>query len=528
MDIKKAQKFNAKMGRQKFSKGGMIRHVAGRKYFDDGGIATNTIAPTTGATGGAVPTGSGLNNNGLANAIGAGNSFTAGAANIASGTNAQQLGNAYTGANNAINAQVGLANTLNPQAQQGVNSQNALAAQELAMSQGQGPNPAAAQLAQQANTNVNNQAALMAGQRGASADVGELARQAAQTGAATQQQAVGQAATQEANQQIAAQGNLANLAGNQISQAGQAVGNLSSAQQNEQNILQGANTSYNNAAVGMQSNINNVNAQTAAGNQAANQGIISSVANAIPGVGSIVGKLFAKGGEVGKDEHLMLAEMNAHSMNHAKMFASGGQSNLGTTSFNPIDSGGAPVGVQQTPSFGTQAQAQANQNTADAFNGLGQNTADAFTQSQDESALNSLVKENDAEDLADAGTGIKAGNQIMEAHGGKIHGIQHFHSYFADGGMSKKVPAMVSPGERYLNPDEVKQVVEHGANPLKIGKKILGKPRVKGDSLKNDIVPMDLDDGGVVLPRHVSTKKNPEKAELFVRRAVHMKSPKKG
>ena len=55
-----------------------------------------------------------------------------------------------------------------------------------------------------------------------------------------------------------------------------------------------------------------------------------------------------------------------------------------------------------------------------------------------------------------------------------------------------------------------------------------GKAKVKGDSLKNDIVPADLEDGGVVLPRHIMNKKDPEKAELFLRRAVHMKSPKRG
>jgi hypothetical protein len=86
---------------------------------------------------------------------------------------------------------------------------------------------------------------------------------------------------------------------------------------------------------------------------------------------------------------------------------------------------------------------------------------------------------------------------------------------------------MVSPGERYLNPDEVKKVVEEGANPLRIGKKVLGRPKVKGDSLKNDTVPVTLDEGGVVIPRHIMNKKSSEKAELFVRRAVHMRHPKK-
>jgi hypothetical protein len=150
-----------------------------------------------------------------------------------------------------------------------------------------------------ANTgqNVANQAALMAGQRGAAGNVGLMARQAAQQGAATEQTAAGQAAQTQAAQQIAAQQNLANLATQQQSQATGAVTNLNQAQQNEQNILQGANTAYNNAAVGMQSNINNTNAQTAAANANTNANIVSSIGQALPVVGSLF-KGLAKGGEV--------------------------------------------------------------------------------------------------------------------------------------------------------------------------------------------------------------------------------------
>jgi len=99
----------------------------------------------------------------------------------------------------------------------------------------------------------------------------------------------------------------------------------------------------------------------------------------------------------------------------------------------------------------------------------------------------------------------------------------HVANFLAAGG---EVPAMVSPGERYLSPDDVKEVVERGANPLKMGKKFEGKAKVKGDSLKNDTISTTLKEGGVVLPRHVMNKKNRDHAELFVRRAVHMKSPK--
>jgi len=108
-------------------------------------------------------------------------------------------------------------------------------------------------------------------------------------------------------------------------------------------------------------------------------------------------------------------------------------------------------------------------------------------------------------------------NSGVEA-GGAAGGQQ-----FAKGG---KVPAMVSPGERYLPPKEVEKVAKGEKSPLKAGEKIPGKAKVKGDSLKNDTIPETLEEGGVVIPRHIMNKKNKDHAELFVRRAVHMKAPK--
>lgn len=82
--------------------------------------------------------------------------------------------------------------------------QGTLSGQYGNIAAGQGPNPAQTMLNRATGQNVANQAALMAGQRGAGANVGLMARQAAQQGAATQQGAVGQAASMQAQQQIAA------------------------------------------------------------------------------------------------------------------------------------------------------------------------------------------------------------------------------------------------------------------------------------------------------------------------------------
>jgi hypothetical protein len=110
-----------------------------------------------------------------------------------------QLGNA-----GGVGAQTGAIQSL-----QGISGQQQTLANQLqGVASGQGPNPAQAMLNQQTGANVANQAALMASQRGAGANVGLMARQAAQQGAGTQQQAVGQGATMQAQQSLGAMGQL--------------------------------------------------------------------------------------------------------------------------------------------------------------------------------------------------------------------------------------------------------------------------------------------------------------------------------
>lgn len=104
--------------------------------------------------------------------------------------------------------------------------QQQLANQLQQRAMGAGPNPALEQLRQQTAANTANQAALMASQRGAGANTGLLARQAAMQGAANQQASVGQAATMQANQQIAAQQQLAQQQQAMQSAAGQQAGQL--------------------------------------------------------------------------------------------------------------------------------------------------------------------------------------------------------------------------------------------------------------------------------------------------------------
>lgn len=229
----------------------------------------------------------------ISNVLGTNDNFQAGSADIKAGTTQDQLNSSYGGVQSGLGQQQDLANTLAPQAAQGAAQQQQLAQMFSNQANGTGPNVAVNQLNQATGANTATQAALQAGQRGASSNPALMARQIAQQGAANQQNAVGQAATLGAQQQIAGQQNLASLSNNQIAQTGSAVGQSSQAQQGEQNILQNANTAANNAAVNMQSNVNNVNAGVAAGNQQANMGIAGGLLKGVSG-------LFAEGGEVAK------------------------------------------------------------------------------------------------------------------------------------------------------------------------------------------------------------------------------------
>lgn len=162
------------------------------------------------------------------------------------------------------------------QAQNGIQNQSNVYNQLQNVASGQGPNPAQAMLAQATGQNTANQAALMAGQRGAGANVGLIARQAAQQGGANQQNAAGQAASLQAQQSLNALGQLGGLANTQVAQQ------------------QGALNSFNQAALGQQGNlgsqqsqINNINANVAAQNTAQQNAITGGLLGAVGSIGQM-------------------------------------------------------------------------------------------------------------------------------------------------------------------------------------------------------------------------------------------------
>ncbi len=170
------------------------------------------------------------------------------------------------------------------QAQGNMGNEQALEQQYMAQAAGQGPNPAQAALNQNTGANVANQAALMAGQRGASANAGLMGREIAQQGAATQQQAVGQGATLMAQQRLAAQQGAAQ----QQAQIGQQAGQ-------QLNTGVAGNAAQNAGNVANYQQAQNVNAAIATGNTQASSQLGGGV---LGGIGAIIGAMMAKGGEV--------------------------------------------------------------------------------------------------------------------------------------------------------------------------------------------------------------------------------------
>lgn len=265
------------------------------QHFDGGGTVLG--GPVTAGTANAVNPGDQGFVGSVGNFLGTNNNFQATGANINPGTNTAQLNQAYSGAQGGLNNSNNLAGTLQPGVGQAVSNQDFLSNQLRNQSQGIGPNPAQAALNNNTGRNINQAAALAAGVRGAGSNAGLIASNAANQGAQTQQQAVGQQAQLQAEQQLAAQGQLQNLSAQQVGQGTNAVELQNQTNQNEQNILQGANTSANNANASLQQNINSTNASVAAGNQNANQNVLGGIGSAINSVGKIIGG-FAKGGEV--------------------------------------------------------------------------------------------------------------------------------------------------------------------------------------------------------------------------------------
>lgn len=210
------------------------------------------------------------------------------AAQVDKGATVEQANQAFNNTQQGLAQQQQFIQAL--QDQNGIQNQSDVYNQLALQAQGQGPNPAQMALNNATGANVANQAALMAGQRGANQNAGLIARQAAMQGADIQQQAAGQGALMQAQQQQNAINSMGSIAGQQVSNLGGATQGYSQAAGNQQNNVLNAIGQQNSANVSAQNAANEANKGRGFGKA------LGSIGGAITGIGG----LFAHGGEVPK------------------------------------------------------------------------------------------------------------------------------------------------------------------------------------------------------------------------------------
>lgn len=420
----------------------------------------------------------------------------------------------------------------------GIQNQQNVYSQLGNIANGQGPNPARAQLSQATGQNVANQASLMAGQRGASQNAGLIARQAGQQGAATQQQAAGQAATLQAQQSLGALGQQAGIAGQQVGNQLTAQGALTGAAQGQAGQLIGANVAQNTASIQNAQQQNASNAAIAGVNAQGQQQLLGNV---VGGIGAL-GDLLAEGGIVGNYDNggdipdfeagnsftptPTIQTPAAPSKSGGGKSSGGGGAGLlalmapGGTVQQYGGNGGIPNFFGSSPKSTDQSSfasslagggAKAYQ-TGQAGVQIGQGIANG---------LNDLFGSSATSSGSAVGYGVSTTASNPEADIGD-------YSALAGGG---KVKALLSPGEKYLPPNEVKKVAKGEKPAINAGEIIKGgKAKVPGDSLKNDTVKKTLTEDGIVIPRSITQGKNPGPAAAkFVEALLkkHGKSVKK-
>ncbi len=465
---------------------------------------------------------------------GSGMAFRGQGTNILQPTTVAQANTSYDQTQAGLKQQQDFLTAL--QAQNGLANQSSVFNQLQGVANGTGPNPAMAQLNQATAANTANQAALMAGQRGSNANAGLIARQAAMQGGRNQQNAAGQAATLQAGQSLNAMNNMGQLATNQANQQSNATNAYTnSALSQQQNVLGGINA-QNNANVGMQSNINNVNAGLA-GTVAGQQGnMLGGIMGGIGSIGSMFGGsgTEAAGAANVADMEPIMGEAVMAKGGMVSRYADGGNiSPIGSTPLQQDPSGPKSNAGQFFNQTNQDAAKEMQAETAPAMKaapakGKGGGNPLSGMEGMMKPAMQGLTSWGEHEALpyigdffgglfgsaagttgamaggaGDAIMGVGAGAAAPEtiAAGAEVAPVV---MAAAKGG---KVPALVSPGERYLPPKDVKKVMK-GKDPLKTGRKIPGKPKYPGNDYRNDTVPEDLDEGGLIIPNKILQSKN--------------------
>lgn len=265
------------------------------------------LAPIISGLAAAAPAAAiGVGANAVAGALSPTQQYAPGRAPIAKPVSVNQANQAYNQSQDAMQQQAALLAALRNQ--NGIQNQSDVYNQLTGIANGTGPNPALAMLNQATGQNVANQASLAAGQRGSNANVGLLQRNAANAGVNAQQNAAGQAAILQANQQLNALGAQGNLATQQVGQQQGATNALNSFGQNEQGLLLQSIANQNNAANQAQGSVNSANSgaqqQALTGQQNLGGNLAGAVGTAIGLGGDNKVKMFAEGGKVGPQSNV--------------------------------------------------------------------------------------------------------------------------------------------------------------------------------------------------------------------------------
>lgn len=368
----------------------------------------------------------------------------------------QQIDQAYNNTQTGLSQQQAFVNAL--QAQNGIQNQSNVYNQLQNVAQGQGPNPARAMLAQAAGNTAAQQAALMGSQRGAGANAGLIARQAAQLGAQQQQAAAGQAATLQAQQSLGALGQMGGLATQQVGQQQQGIGAYNQFAQGQQQNLLGAAAAYNQALTGQQNAINAANAGIAGINTQSQAQLLGGV---LSGASSAAGA-FAQGGMV-------------------PSYADGGD-------VDPLDTNTPKSSAGKFFQNFSKGMNTSNQ-SAPMFQ-AGSGAAQAIGQG--------------------IGAGIRGiGNLFSSQASQPYQTPQDIQMQGLD--MSQPLPPV---SQAVGSQNDFVPPLAHGGMPkdMKQGGKVPGVGKVSGDSYVNDTVPAMLSPKEIVIPRSIAM--HPQAGEL--------------
>lgn len=181
-----------------------------------------------------------------------------------------------------------------------------------------------------------------------------------------------------------------------------------------------------------------------------------------------------------------------------------------------INSAGTLAGQQVSNDLSGQ-QALANSALTNQSQLLGAqqafNSAQVSNTAQQNSANEAIAAVN-AKDTAGAISGLVGGvggailPKPAAAYGGQVPShLAEMQQYYHGG----KVDAMVSPGEKWVPPQQAQAVAKGEKSLAEVGETIKGKAQVQGDSSKNDTKSKKLEEGGIVIPRSVMQSKDPVK-----------------